>query len=132
MTGAVSVAALMFEGEVVLAVAESDGAVRLLDDDSRDVLCILQGHSKPVTAITGAPPSGLITSSEDGTVRVWTGGGKLWSCSQLISSRGPVLCTFALSQTLASLTAHGSLKRMPTTSPSAKDCIFFCRRSPRL
>lgn len=55
----------------VVAVAGLDGTGRLLKVPSGEEIVRLEGHSQGLTGITFVTPSRVVTSSRDGSVRVW-------------------------------------------------------------
>src|SRR5262249_28432417 len=55
-----------------VATGGADGAVRVWDVETKEVVALLRGHTSQVTAVEFAPDGrSLVSGSRDGTVKVW-------------------------------------------------------------
>lgn len=89
----------------VLAMASNSSQVRLLDKHLQSVPLI--GHSDIVLSVVACPESDwLITSSKDGTCRVWSL--SLQRCCGLLQGHTDAVSTLAVSCRPASYTAHSA------------------------
>ena len=112
--------ALAFSADgTMLAAGGSCGACAVWDTVSRAQVAWLVGHTGPVTGVAFSPDAWegwarLVTSSMDGTCRVWALG--TWECAQVLKRQSPVQCvavSMPMGRWLAAGTSAGEVAVWP-------------------
>ncbi len=79
-----------------LAVAAPNGVIAIADVQSGDIIQQLYGHTAPITALSWSAAGRLLSTSEDGTARVWSAGsGKALLPVGTFTRHCPTPCTTA-------------------------------------